>query len=63
VELAYETDSPFYTADALEALAIASGSADAARDALRLYEAKGNVPAAARVRSRAAAARTASTQA
>ena len=61
VELAYETDSPFYTADALEALAIASGSAAAARDALRLFEAKGNLVAAARVRETAAAVRTTST--
>ncbi len=70
VALAYETDSPFYTADALEALSIALEAAGrgreavvAARDALLLHEAKGNLVAANRIRARAAAARTASTSA
>lgn len=67
VELAYTTDSPSYTAEALEALAVALGAsgrdaeaAGAARDALRLLDAKGNLVAAARIRSREAAVRTAS---
>jgi class 3 adenylate cyclase/tetratricopeptide (TPR) repeat protein len=66
VALAYETDSPLYTADALEALAITLEAAGrqaeaeaAARDALRLHESKGNRVGVDRVRSRAAAARTA----
>jgi tetratricopeptide (TPR) repeat protein len=67
VELAYTTDSPFYTAEALEALAVslrAAGqdaeAAVAARDALELVEAKGSLVLAARIRSGEAAARTAS---
>ena len=63
VALAYTTDSPTYTAEALEAFALAAGSADAANDALRLFEAKGHAVAAARVRDRLAAARRASTPA
>ena len=70
VALAYETDSPFYTADALDALSIAleaagraAEAAVAGRDALRLHEAKGNLVAADRVRARVEAARTASTSA
>ena len=70
VALAYETDSPFYTADALDALAVALDNAghraDAsatARDALGLYEAKGNLVAVDRIRAWAAAERTASTSA
>ena len=69
VELAYRTDSPVYTADALEALSLAlaaagatTGAAAAANDALLLFEAKGNVMAAARIRKRAEA-HTASTPA
>ena len=68
VRLAYETDSPYYTADALEALAVALDAAGrpaeadaAAGDALQLFEAKGNRFAAARLRSARAAGRTAST--
>jgi ATP/maltotriose-dependent transcriptional regulator MalT len=68
VALAYATDSPYYTADALEALAVALDAAGrhaeadaAAADALRLFVAKGNRVAAARVRSKRVAARTAST--
>ena len=63
-----KTDSPFFAAEALEALAaalVAAGRAAdahvAARDALELYEAKGNVVAAERVRTGRAAGRTAST--
>lgn len=63
VELAYTTDSPTYTAAALESLALATGSADAARDALLLYEQKGDVVAAARLRERIAAGRTVSSRA
>lgn len=68
VGLAYETDSPFYTAEALEALAVALDAAGrpteaeaAAGDALRLLEAKGNRVGAARIRTARAAVRTAST--
>ena len=63
-----KTDSPFFAAEALEALAAALVAAGrpadaqvAARDALELYEAKGNVVAAERVRTGRAAGRTAST--
>ena len=52
-----QTDSPFFAAEALEALAAALAAAGreaeanvAAGDALELYEAKGNVVAAERVR-------------
>jgi len=68
VRLAYETDSPYYTADALEALAVALDAAGrpaeadaAAADALQLFEAKGNRVGAARLKSARAAGRTAST--
>jgi len=68
VALATTTDSPFFAAEALEALAAAlaasgrDGDAQiAAGDALELYEAKGSVVAAARVRAARGAGRTAST--
>jgi ATP/maltotriose-dependent transcriptional regulator MalT len=68
LDLATTTDSPFYAAEALEALAaalLASGrhaEGDAAAgDALELHLAKGNVAAAGRVRAARRAARTAST--
>jgi hypothetical protein len=68
VDLATTTDSPFYAAEALEALAaalaVAGREADAnvaAGEALELYHAKGNVVAAERVRAPRAAGRTAST--
>ena len=68
VELATTTDSPLFAAEALEALAAAltaagrEGEANlAAGDALELYEAKGNVVAAERVRAARGAGRTAST--
>ncbi|MDQ3065740.1 MAG: hypothetical protein M3R12_01125, partial [Actinomycetota bacterium] len=67
VELAYDTDSPLYTADALEALSIALAAAGregdaaaAARDALHLYESKGHRAGAERIRNGRAAVRTAS---
>jgi class 3 adenylate cyclase/tetratricopeptide (TPR) repeat protein len=68
VELATATDSPYFAAEALEALAAAlsacgrESEADAAAgDALDLYTAKGNLIAADRLRAARAAARTAST--
>ena len=68
VDLAMGTDSPYFAAEALEALAAAltacgrDGEADlAAGDALELYAAKGNVVAADRLSAARAAARTAST--
>ena len=67
VDLAATTDSTFLMAGALEALAAAHAAAGetgeaaaAANEAIELYEAKGNVAAAARVRARGAG-RTAST--
>jgi ATP/maltotriose-dependent transcriptional regulator MalT len=69
VGLAATTDSPFFAAEASEALAAvltaAGREADAnvaAEDAFELYVAKGNVVAAERVRTARAAARTASTR-
>jgi tetratricopeptide (TPR) repeat protein len=50
VELADRTDSPLFRADARRALAVVSRSADAAIDALALYEAKGSVAGAAAIR-------------
>jgi tetratricopeptide (TPR) repeat protein len=68
VDLATTTDSPFFAAEALEALAaaltVAGHEAEAnvaAAEALELYQAKGNVVAAERVRAPRAAGRTAST--
>jgi hypothetical protein len=68
VELATATDSPYFAAEALEALAAALSAAGreseaerAAAAALGLYEAKGNVVAAERLRAGRAAGRTAST--
>ena len=68
VELATTTDSPFFAAEALEALAaaLAAGGHEAeahvtAGDALELYRAKGNVAAAARIKAARRAGRTAST--
>ncbi len=68
VELATATDSPYFAAEALEALAAsltASGRDSeaglAAAGALELYEAKGNVVAAGRLRADRGAGRTAST--
>ena len=68
VDLATTTDSPFFAAEALEALAaaltVAGREAEAnvaAAEALELYQAKGNVVAAERVRASRAAGRTAST--
>jgi class 3 adenylate cyclase/tetratricopeptide (TPR) repeat protein len=68
IDLAAKTDSTFLMADALEAFASAAEAdgrsaeaATAAAEALQLYEAKGNVAAAARVSGRWAG-RTASTR-
>ena len=68
VDLATATDSPFFAAEALESLAAAltasgrEAAADAATArALELYEAKGNVVAAERLRAIRGAGRTAST--
>ena len=68
VELATTTDSPFFAAEALEALAaaLAAGGHEAeahvtAGGALELYQAKGNVAAAARIKAARRAGRTAST--
>ena len=69
VELARKTDSPLFAAESLEALSIvlaAAGSraeaSSAAGQALSLFEAKGHLVAAARIRTIRAEARTASTQ-
>ena len=68
VELATSTDSPYFAAEALEALAAALAASGreveadaAAAGALDLYEAKGNVVAAERLRTARGAGRTAST--
>ena len=68
VDLATTTDSPFFAAEALEALAgaltVAGREAEAgvaAAEALELYQAKGNVVAAERVTAARSAGRTAST--
>ena len=68
VDLATTTDSPFFAAEALEALAAAltvtgreAEANVAAGDALELYRAKGNVVAAERVMAARSAGRTAST--
>ncbi len=68
VELATTTDSPYFAAEALEALAAAlvAGGHEAeahvsAGDALELYQAKGNVAAAERVKAARRAGRTTST--
>jgi class 3 adenylate cyclase len=68
VDLATSTDSPYFAAEALEALVAALAAAGreadadaAAADAIELYEAKGNVVAAERVSAARGAGRTTST--